>query len=329
MSHLPIMKLAIPVCIGACLALVPAARAVANSDNVTVVAGRAADDYNRTKLPDGSFKPEGYAFAEGGHWNAPVHDQSLDSVSFLDVARTVSVPLASQSFVPSHDPNGTKLLIVVYWGRTTTGGAVDNVSELQNLQTASAALKASKSANQQQLTASTHLQSAESGGSMVCGHVEANVTAQQVTDQISADNEASGAMAIVAAQNAAHDKAYSQNAAMLGYDSWLNETSNMPGTAIAARRQDVLDELQHDRYFVVLMAYDFQMMWKAKKHKLLWETRMSIGQRGVEFNEELAAMAKSASRYFGQDTHGLVRRGMAAGRVDVGDVQTLGVLAEK
>jgi hypothetical protein len=328
MPHLPTMKLAIPVCIGACLALVPFARAVANSDNVTVVAARAADDYSRTKLPDGSFKQEGYAFAEGGHWNTPVSDKSLDSVNFLDVARTVSVPLAGQDYVPSHDPKGTKLLIVVYWGRTTTGGAVDQVTELQSLQTASATLAASKSMNQQQTTAATHVQEGGSG-QMVCGHVEANVTAQQMTDQISAENSASGAMAIVAAQNAAHDKSYAQNAAMLGYDSWLNETSNMPGTAIAARRQDVLDELQHDRYFVVLMAYDFQMMWKDKKHKLLWETRMSIPQRGVEFNEELASMAKSASRYFGQDTHGLVRRGMAAGRVDVGDVQTLGVLAAK
>jgi hypothetical protein len=329
MSHLPIMKLAIPVCIGACLALVPAARAVANSDNVTVVAARAADDYSRIKLPDGTFKPEGYAFAEGGHWNAPVNDKSLDSVSFLDIARTVSVPLATQSYLPSHDPNATKLLIVVYWGRTTAGGAVDDVTELQNLQSASAALTASKSSNQQQLTAATHLQSTEAGGSMVCGHVEANVTAQQTTDQITAENNASGAMAIVAAQNAAHDKSYAQNAAMLGYDSWLNETSNMPGTALAARRQDVLDELQHDRYFVVLMAYDFQMMWKEKKHKLLWETRMSIPQRGAEFNQELASMAMNASRYFGQDTHGLVRRDMAAGHVDVGDIKTLGVLAEK
>src|SRR5471030_2899969 len=103
----------------------------------------------------------------------------------------------------------------------------------------------------------------------------------------------------------------------------------MEAPALQYRRKDAIDELQHDRYFVVLMAYDFQMMWKTKKHKLLWETRMSVPQRGSEFNEELLAMAKSASRYFGQDTHGLVRRGMAAGRVDVGDVQTLGVLAAK
>jgi hypothetical protein len=323
------MKLAVLSGLGACLVFLPAVRAADGSDNVTVVSARAADDYNRTILSDGTFKPEGYAFAEGGHWNAAVNDPSLDSVDFMDVARTVSVPLASKAYIPSHDPNATKLLIVVYWGRTNAGGAVENSSELQNLQNATAALTASKSANAQQIAASTKIQSAGYAGQMVCGHIETNTTAQQVTDQISAENAATGAMAIVSAENSAHDKAYEQNAVMLGYDTWLNETNAMPGTALASRRQDVIDELQHDRYFVVLMAYDFQKMWKEKKHKLLWETRMSIEQRGAEFDQELAVMTKNASQYFGQDTHGLVRRDMPAGRVNVGDVQTLGVVAEK
>jgi hypothetical protein len=322
------MKTAALFCIGASLVSVPLAHAFAGSDNVTVVSARTSEDYQRTSLSDGSFKAESYAFAEGGVWNAALKDASLDSLKFMDVARTVSRPLASQAFVPARDPKQAKLLIVVYWGRTNTGGGVDNNSELQNLQTSSAAFTASKVANQQQQTSASRINGADSG-SMVCGHVETNTTPQQVVDQISAENEATGAMAIVAAENAARDKSYEQNAAMLGYDSWLNETSNMPGTALASRRQDVIDELQHDRYFVVLMAYDFQMMWKEKKHKLLWETRMSIGQRGAEFNEELAVMAKNASQYFGHDTHGLVRRDMPAGRVNVGDLQTLGVVAAK
>jgi hypothetical protein len=77
------------------------------------------------------------------------------------------------------------------------------------------------------------------------------------------------------------------------------------------------------------MAYDFQSMWKQKKHTLLWETRFSVQQRGVEFDKQLAAMAKNASQYFGQDTRGLVHKELPVGRVDIGDVKTLGTVAEK
>jgi len=38
---------------------------------------------------------------------------------------------------------------------------------------------------------------------------------------------------------------------------------------------------------VVLMAYDFQLLWKEKKHKLLWETRFSIRQRHNDFDRQL------------------------------------------
>ena len=91
----------------------------------------------------------------------------------------------------------------------------------------------------------------------------------------------------------------------------------------------MIEELEHDRYFVVLMAYDFQAMWKQKQHKLLWETRMSVQQRGVEFDKQLYAMVKNASPYFGQETHGLIRKDMPLGRVNIGDIKTLGTVAEK
>jgi hypothetical protein len=77
------------------------------------------------------------------------------------------------------------------------------------------------------------------------------------------------------------------------------------------------------------MAYDFQLMWKQKKHKLLWETRLSLDQRGNEFNQQVAMMAKAAAQYFGKDTHGLVREDLPQGRVNVGAVKNLGYVAEK
>ena len=77
------------------------------------------------------------------------------------------------------------------------------------------------------------------------------------------------------------------------------------------------------------MAYDFQLMWKEKQHKLLWETRYSIRQRRHRFDEQLATMTSFAMPYFGQSSHGLIRNRVPDGKVTVGDLKVLGTTPEK
>jgi hypothetical protein len=77
------------------------------------------------------------------------------------------------------------------------------------------------------------------------------------------------------------------------------------------------------------MAYDFQLLWKQKKHKLLWETRFSIRQIHNDFDKQLEAMAENASQYFGQDTKGLIRKPLPEGNVKVGELKVLGIEPEK
>jgi hypothetical protein len=95
------------------------------------------------------------------------------------------------------------------------------------------------------------------------------------------------------------------------------------------RRQDLLNELEHDRYYVVLMVYDFSRMWKQRKRDLLRETRFSIRQCGHDFDTELIAMAQDASKYFGEDSHGLACESLPEGRVELDEIKTLGTVAEK
>ncbi len=113
---------------------------------------------------------------------------------------------------------------------------------------------------------------------------------------------------------------------MIGFDGEIKATE---GFAKERRRNEVLEEIEENRYFVVLMAYDFQLLWKQKKHKLLWETRFSIRQRDNDFDQKLAVMAREASRYFGQDSHGLIRKAEHDGHVDLGELEILGVESEK
>jgi hypothetical protein len=99
-------------------------------------------------------------------------------------------------------------------------------------------------------------------------------------------------------------------------------------TALNTRRQDVLDEVEESRYFVVLLAYDFPTLLKKKERKLLWETRFSIPARRADFTHELPLMAQSASRYFGKDSHGLNRKELPTTNVSLGDLKSLGVESE-
>jgi hypothetical protein len=81
----------------------------------------------------------------------------------------------------------------------------------------------------------------------------------------------------------------------------------------------MLLELEENRYFVVLMAYDWPLLSKQRKTMLLWETRCSMAQRDHRFDQALAAMTNQAASFFGQDSGGLRHRSMPEGRVEVGE----------
>ena len=321
------MKLAVMLGIGASF-VIPSATGLAADDSlVTVVSSKADCHYVRTRLSDGSFSPEYYAFADGGRWTGTVRDRSLDNLPFMNVALAIAGPLKERNYMPTRDPKATNLLLVVYYGRTRTpehmNDAVESVTA-QNLQNASAKLSDAKNLNDHQIFNDS---AAQYSGSPMMPCVKLSTASQP--DITMAENEVSGALATAAAADRSRDQVNSRNASLLGYDAWWDSMDGLKGTPLEHRRQDMIDELEHDRYFVILMAYDFQAMWKQKKHNLLWETRFSVQQRGVEFDKQLMTMAKSASQYFGQDTRGLVRKDIPVGHVEIGDVQSLGPVAVK
>jgi hypothetical protein len=133
----------------------------------------------------------------------------------------------------------------------------------------------------------------------------------------------------VLVENRIRDRSDYANARILGYGDAMNDARGLQSTARRFEREDLIDEIEDDRYFVVLMAYDFPLLWKDKKHKLVWETRFSIRERRSDFSRQLAAMAESAAKYFGQDSHGLVRKPAPIAHVDAGEIKVIGVEQEK
>jgi hypothetical protein len=265
-------------------------------NGITAVNSRVSSDYVRVRLPDGKFKPEFYVFGPGGKWGGEIKDASADKLQFIDVARVIAGPLAGRNYLPAKDPAGTKLLIMVYWGTTSVPQPYDESFAYEHLQEA-----------QSQISAAGSKPS------------DANLS------------QMSSALVMLDMDNHQRDLINFKNAAMLGYDEpglvGTEKGSYVRGTAFGIDRDDLVTELEENRYFVVLMAYDFQILWKQKKHKLLWETRFSVNERHNQFNQALPYMAQNASQYFGQPSNGLVRNRVREGKVEVGDPTVIDFLA--
>ncbi len=291
--------------------------AFAQSDGeIAAVSSTVSPGYSRVKLADGSYEPETYTFGEGGHLAGSSRDDTIDKQAFMDVVKVIAAPLAKRNFVPVEDrnPEDTKLLIMVYWG--TTSGTSDSSDSL-----------ASQNLQRSQGTKPPPTPPPANGSA---GGPAANQQARQSAATMnSRQSEEDGAMAAVLAENWQRDQVDMRNAMLLGYDTALAETSDIGSTPATRHREDLISELEENRYFVVLMAYDYQALWKQRKHSLLWVTRFSVRERGADFERLLPSMVGYASQYFGQDSHGLLRRPLPEGRVEIGEPRSLGTVPEK
>ena len=311
-QKLPLLRLTLTV---ACCSTMLLWRPTARAAEYVAVSSAVSGDYVRTKLPDGSYQPETYAFGDGGRMTGTMRGDSVDNLTFIDVARVISRPLAHRSYVPATDrnPENTKLLIMVYWGTTrgTAGGSGSDANEkLQDTQPSTKSPPPNPS-------------------SVYTAHCSCDATTLRSNNDNAdvgkgaTESSFASSLAEAAAANRERIAADMQNAVLLGYDSELTSADRHEPTAFSGRRDDLLAEVESNRHFVVLKAYDFQALWKHKKHRLLWVTRLSIRDRGTNFGSVLAAMVNNASQYFGQDSRGLMHTAVPDGHVEIGEVKTL------
>ncbi len=291
--------------------------------DITAVAARASSDYVRTKLPDGSYPVEYYAFGDGGHYGGQMYDSSVDKLKFMDVAQVLAEPLAAGNYLPAREPAKTRLLIMVYWGLSFVPESVSGSAAYVNYSAVSNATN--ESATLGKIQASNQPGAAPSAASTPSSSTseDQNLRNDQLADL-------SSALTTLTMFNEQRDQIDFATAKLLGYDydaAVGTENGNfLKGTAFALKRDELVAEIESNRYFVVLMAYDFQELLKHKKHKLLWETRFSIRQSDHAFDRDLPMMARFASHYFGQNSNGLVRQRIPFGDVTIGDVKSLGTI---
>ena len=263
--------------------------------SLTAVYSRASKDYVRVQRADGSFEPETYVFKEGGNFGGPRVDKTMDLLNFDDITGVIAKPLLDMSYVPSDDRRGTKLLILVYWGVTVVP---EDVNPRENRASAQLGEKAQR--------AYTQFMEGDRGAAIeeeryeTDGYIDAGMEAGQD----------------------AHTDAKNSN--LLGYtDEIMRTKPNDPNLSVL---QDVVE---NDRYYVVLLAYDYQAASRFGIHRLLWETRFSIPELGNDFGKAFPMMASIAGKYFGLDSHGLIHHNLADTNVEIGDTKSLGAVPEK
>jgi len=290
------------------------------SDDVVAVYASTAPGYTRQVLPDGKFKPETYAFGEGGNRSGAQKDFTIDGLSFTDIAHVVAPTLAGQNYVPcsKSDPGKTDLLIMLYWGTTIGTDGTSGSAEYQMAQS----LMPPPEMKLPPLPGG--------GGPAPMEHDgRESVVAEVFVNRMANESAIQQSLMISQMANHQRDRQNWQNAAVLGYLADMKRTEGLEMTALSSRRRDVVDEIEESRYYVVLMAYDFQALWQHKQKKLLWETRFSIRQRRNDFSRELAAMAESASRLFGQNSVGVRHNTMHDEHIAMGEMKIIRVEPEK
>jgi len=274
---------------------------------VTVISSKIYNGYQRTQTADGKTKPETYAFGDGEALTEGAVDRYLEKVTFSEVAQTLAGPLAQQAYITGSPPAQTDLLIMVKWGSTgmhdnsAAGGTAAGLPYFMPTEVAPGVFSKPSNPMVEQMPVQPGVMGGGGGAD---------------TDPLRAFEQMTGF------QNQIRDRSNARTARLLGYDDEL-ERIRLYDAFVGMKdyQAELVSDLEDARYFVVLVAYDFQKLWKEKQKKVLWITRYSIRSRGSRFDRDLAAMSQMASKYFGQDTNGLKRD--VGGRVNLGELKIL------
>ncbi len=280
-----------------------------HADYVTVNA-TAAPSYVRPKLASGAPKPETYVFYEGKFFSGATRDPSMAHATFEEIIKNLAPGLAHQNYLPTKDVKNANLLIVVNWGMTTTEPG------------------AGKSDTEKQFEL------------------------QDLYDSVNNFNAGAGdvsditANMMVARTNQLSSQAYTGiNARLLGYEATLKKEDKMSWVSLSgagAEQEAHLADLLEERYFVILLAYDYQKLLKGNQpdkplatkpgepqKRPIWVVRVNIAANGNNFPLALPAMTRVASDYFGKQVDGLKTEQTDTGRrgtVEIGDTKVMNVV---
>ncbi len=103
-----------------------------------------------------------------------------------------------------------------------------------------------------------------------------------------------------------------ENANLLGFSRQLRKPNLTP-----SEEYDLLSDLDEERYFIIVMAYDLHALRETHKFVFQWSTRFSMRSPGTNFEEAHLALSRAGAPYFGTHLDNLAQETAKFGNTDV------------
>jgi hypothetical protein len=308
MTTMPFRKLTL-ACLAAFMMAAPIAQASEDS-LVTSVFSKVSNGYTRKLAADGTPKVEYYAIAPGKYLKGLGGDKTIDSVEYPEIAGTVAGYLAKRNYHFAQSAKSADLLLSITWGTTKPHSDGNYRIGLDQL---SAAINSSAMASAAAQGSGMSMEGIQSPASAVAAASASDLESMLLQMQMF---------------ESMRMKSNEENARLLGYIEEINDRDNATRFAGGGTYyNDLISDIENERYFVIIAAYDFKAMARDKKERLLWATRVSIQKQGSKFDKDLTGMIAQASRYFGRDTGRLIRQ-YQDGKVTIGEMEVVGVVPD-
>jgi hypothetical protein len=258
--------------------------------NRVVLKAQASEDFVKARALDPTKKIQTYQFMKGNVHVGMTSDPSMKEVPFEGILSDLAINLQKEGFYIHKDKSKGDLLIVVHYGVTDVEISYE---EMMGYNT------------EEDLGLTDEVFSAGAGGAAIDF---------ATIDAINSASFNLGSSANGASANR-HGEYY--KAQLLGMERAYNDKIT------STEEHELKSMLAEERYFLVLMAYDYEKFKKGVA-ELQWSTRYSIRTLGQSFGDAIQELNFVASDYFGKNIDGLTKQRVTdESRVEMGDIEVL------
>jgi hypothetical protein len=261
-----------------------------NAANRVILKAQASEEFVKARALDPSKKIQTYQFMKGNTHVGLTSDPSMREIPFEGILQDLALNLQKQGFYMHKDRSQGDLLIMVHYGVTDVEISYE---EMMGYNT------------EEEMGLTDEVFSAGADGGAL------DFATMDTLTQASF-NMGSSANGATANKNSQYYKAQ-----LLGMERAYSDKIS------STEEYELKSMLDEERYFIVLMAYDYPSFKKGEA-KLMWSTRYSIRSLGQSFEEAIQDLNFIASDYFGKNIQGLTKqRATDDSRVEMGEIEVI------
>jgi len=254
------------------------------------VDSEASSIYNEHKESENGETYETYVFIKGNFYGGDISDKSLRNVTFEELVGTIGDSMKQRNFYPSASADQGDLLVVVHYGLMSVPQDLGDLFQL-DMDDPYGEQPFDEEGDEEQI----------------------------VQDPLINDTYFNDLKRLT---ELSHNNQAGMSNIKLGIGRALKRRN-----ITTAEEFDLRAELEAERYFIILMAYDYKKLRSTKKQELLWTTRFSVPSLGTNFEDAYPALARAASSYYGSnlDKYATTSTHFGTGSVDIRTLETVGI----